>query len=112
MSARVSRLARGAGKTRTGRLWVYLGDEGPHAGPAPPAVIYRYPADRKGEHPRRHLARFRGFLHADGYAGFGPLSQAGGGKPANVAEVFCWAHLRPKFQDPPLTGSPPPKGAA
>jgi transposase len=85
-------LAPGAGKTKTGRLWVYLRDERPHAGPAPPAVIYRYSADRKGEHPRQHLARFRGFLHADGYAGFGPLYQASGGTPANVAEVFCWAY--------------------
>ena len=30
-------LAPGAGKTKTGRLWVYLRDERPHAGPAPPA---------------------------------------------------------------------------
>jgi hypothetical protein len=50
-------LAPGAGKTKTGRLWVYLRDERPHAGPAPPAVIYRYSPDRKGEHPRRHLTR-------------------------------------------------------
>jgi len=104
-------LAPGAGKTKTGRLWVYLRDERPHAGPAPPAVIYRYSPDRKGEHPRRHLARFRGFLHADGYAGFGPLYQASGGKPANVAEVFCWAHVRRKFHDVHLTGSPLAKEA-
>src|SRR6266550_1898782 len=104
-------LAPGAGKTKTGRLWVYLRDERPHAGPAPPAVIYRYSGDRKGEHPRRHLARFRGFLHADGYAGFGPLYQAGGGKAANVAEVFCWAHVRRKFHDLHLTGSPLAKEA-
>ena len=31
-------LAPGNGKTRTGRLWVYLRDERPHAGPAPPAI--------------------------------------------------------------------------
>jgi transposase len=104
-------LAPGAGKTKTGRLWVYLRDERPHAGPPPPAVIYRYSADRKGEHPRQHLARFRGFLHADGYAGFGPLYQASGGTPANVAEVFCWAHVRRKFHDVYLTGSPLAKEA-
>ncbi len=99
-------LAPGAGRTKTGRLWVYLRDERPHAGRAPPAVIYRYSSDRKGEHPRRHLAQFRGFLHADGYAGFGPLYQAEGGKAANVAEVFCWAHVRRKFHDLHLAGSP------
>lgn len=99
-------LAPGTGKTRTGRLWVYLRDERPHAGPAPPAVLYRYSPDRKGEHPRRHLARFRGYLHADGYAGFGPLYQAEDGKPAPVIEVFCWAHVRRKFHDLHLAGSP------
>jgi transposase len=105
-------LAPGAGKTKTGRLWVYLRDERPHAGPAPPAVIYRYSPDRKGEHPRRHLARFRGFLHADGYAGFGPLYQSSGdGKPASVTEVACWAHVRRKFHDLHLAGSPLAKEA-
>lgn len=104
-------LAPGAGKTKTGRLWVYLRDERPHAGPAPPAVIYHYSPDRKGEHPRRHLARFSGFLHADGYAGFGPLYQADGAKPATVAEVFCWSHVRRKFHDVHLTGSPLAKEA-
>ena len=99
-------LAPGSGKTKTGRLWVYLRDERPHTGPAPPAVIYRYSPDRKGEHPRQHLAQFRGFLHADGYAGFGPLYQAKGGKAANVTEVFCWAHVRRKFYDLHLAGSP------
>ncbi len=39
-------LAPGAGKTKTGRQWVYLRDERPHAGIAPPAVLYRYTPDR------------------------------------------------------------------
>ena len=30
-------LARG--KTATGRLWTYVSDEGPFAGPAPPAAL-------------------------------------------------------------------------
>jgi transposase len=104
-------LAPGTGKTKTGRLWVYLRDERPCTGPAPPAVLYRYSADRKGEHPRRHLARFRGFLHADGYAGFGPLYQAEDGRPATVTEVFCWAHVRRRFHDVHLAGSPLAKEA-
>lgn len=45
-------LAPGNGKTKTGRFWVYLRDERPHAGAAPPAVLYRYTPDRKGEHCR------------------------------------------------------------
>jgi len=92
-------LAPGNGKTKTGRLWVYLRDERPYAGAAPPAVVYRYSPDRKGEHPRTHLAGFRGFLQADGYSGFGPLYESKNGEPATVTEVACWAHVRRNFFD-------------
>jgi len=92
-------LAPGNGKTKTGRLWVYLRDERPHAGPAPPAALYRYTPDRKGEHCRVHLAPFRGHLHADGYSGFQELYESAQGMPATVTEVACWAHARRKFFD-------------
>jgi transposase len=92
-------LAPGNGKTKTGRLWVYLRDERPHAGPAPTAVLYRYTPDRKGERCREHLRPFSGHLHADGYAGFAELYESAGGRPANVTEVACWAHVRRKFFD-------------
>jgi transposase len=85
-------LAPGMGKTKTGRLWVYLRDERPFGGRAPPAVVYRYSPDRKAEHPRAQLAHFHGFLQADGYSGFGPLYEAANGQPAAVTEVACWAH--------------------
>ena len=97
----------GRGTTKTGRLWVYLRDERPHAGQGPPAVLYRYTPDRKGEHPQRELAGFRGHLHADGYAGFDALYEAAGGSPPAVAEVACMAHVRRKFFDEHTeTGSP------
>ena len=101
-------LAPGTGKTKTGRLWVYLRDERPHAGTAPPAVLYRYTPDRKGEHCRTELANFTGWLHADGYSGFGRLYEIGGLKasdaalmhgPPRVAEVGCWSHVRRGFWD-------------
>ena len=87
-------LAPGAGRTKTGRLWVYARDDQPFAGTAPPAVLYRYTPDRRGEHPRAHLTGFRGILQADGYAGFAQLYQGGG-----VQEAACWAHARRKFHD-------------
>jgi hypothetical protein len=87
-------LAPGTGKTKTGRLWVFVRDEGPFAGPAPPAALYRYSEDRKGEHPRRHLESFRGIRRADGYAGFNELYASG-----ERTEVACWAHVRRKFFD-------------
>jgi transposase len=100
-------LAPGAGQTKTGRQWVYLRDERPHAGTAPAAVLYRYTPDRKGEHCRAELARFVGWLHADGYAGFGRLYEIQGARsgtallqgPPRVAEVACWAHVRRGFYD-------------
>ena len=48
------------GKTRTGRLWAYVRDDQPFAGPGPPAAVFFYSRDRGGEHPKRHLAGFAG----------------------------------------------------
>ena len=100
-------LAPGTGKTKIGRLWVYLRDERPYGGPVPPAVVYRYSPDRWGEHPRAHLAAFRGFLQADGYSGFGPLYECAEGQAATVTEVACWAHVRRKFYDIHVATSAP-----
>jgi hypothetical protein len=77
----------GRGRTATGRLWSYVRDDRPFAGTAPPAVLYCYSPDRKGEHPRRHLAGFNGILQADGYAGYAGLYERG------VTEAACWATL-------------------
>src|SRR5262249_3745703 len=66
-------LAPGTGKTKTGRLWTYVRDERPFAGPRPPAALFFYSSDRKGEHPQAHLKQFGGVIHADGYAGFNEL---------------------------------------
>lgn len=87
-------LAPGAGKTKTGRLWTYVRDERPFTGERPPAAMFFYSPDRKGEHPRAHLKGFRGVIHADGYAGFNELFAAG-----DIVEAACWAHVRRKFFD-------------
>src|SRR5215472_5558910 len=95
-------LAPGLGRTKTGRLWVYVRDDRPFCGTAPPAAAYFYSPDRSGEHPAKHLADFTGFLQADGYAGFEALYEkrrTGEGLIANagITEVACWAHCRRKF---------------
>src|SRR5918999_312305 len=61
------------GKTDTGRLWVYVRDDGPFAGPAPPAAVFYYSRDRRAEHPKAHLEAWCGILQADAYGGFGDL---------------------------------------
>src|SRR4051812_36203692 len=52
----------GRGRTKSGRLWGYAIDDRPWGGATPPAVVYPYAEDRKGEHPAAHLAGFRGVL--------------------------------------------------
>jgi transposase len=106
-------LAPGNGKTRQGRLWVYVRDGRP-AGDAetPPAACYRYSPDRKGIHPQRHLEPFRGVLHADGYAGFKDIYKAGGPDEPRVLEAACWAHVRRKFLDLAAGGKAPLAEAA
>jgi transposase len=86
------------GKTRTGRLWAYVRDDKPFAGPEPPAVAYFYSRDRSGQHPQTHLAHYAGLMQADAYAGFNPLYQQAR-KPAPIIEAACWAHGRRKFYE-------------
>ena len=61
------------GKTQTARLWTYVRDDRPFGGPAPPAGLFHFSRDRRGEHPQKHLARWRGILQADACAGFNAL---------------------------------------
>ncbi|MFL5334343.1 MAG: IS66 family transposase, partial [Geminicoccaceae bacterium] len=93
-------LSPGLGRTKTGRLWVLVRDERPWGSQAPAAAFYRYSADRKGVHAHALLAGCRGFLHADGYAGFDKLYEptTATGNPALI-EVACWSHARRKFYD-------------
>ncbi len=84
------------GKTDTARLWVYVHDDRPFAGTDPPAALFHYSRDRRGEHPRAHLAAWSGILQADAYGGYGEL-YAPGRQPGPVLEAGCFAHARRKF---------------
>jgi transposase len=92
-------LAPGLGKTRTARLWDYVVDERPWAGPRAPAAHYRYSPDRKGERPRDHLAGYAGFLHADAYYGYNAVFRSQGNKAPKINHVACMAHARRYFFD-------------
>ena len=89
-------LAPCTGKTKTGRLWTYVRDDQPAGSTDPPAVLFRYSPDRKGERPRQHLQDFRGILQADGYAGFQGLYDR---EHEPLIEAACMAHARRKFFD-------------
>ncbi len=84
----------GRGRTKTGRLWVYVRDDRPAGSTEPPAAWYRYSPNRKGEHPQEHLKHYRGILQADAYGGYGKIYAAG-----HVEEALCWAHARRPFWD-------------
>ncbi|HSO41262.1 MAG TPA: IS66 family transposase [Rhodospirillales bacterium] len=84
------------GRTATGRLWTYVRDDRPFAGPDPPAAVYFYSRNRAGEHPRRHMAGYGGILQADAYAGFNDLYDPRR-TPRPIVEAACWAHGRRKL---------------
>ena len=84
------------GKTTTGRVWVYVRDDRPFGGADPPAALFHFSPDRRGEHPQAHLAGWTGVLQADAYGGYGKL-YGGERKPAPIIEAACWAHARRKF---------------
>jgi transposase len=83
----------GRGRTKKGRLWVYVRDDRPCGDPTPPAAVFFYSPDRKGERPADHLAHFSGFLQADAYPGFDALYGE------RITEVACWSHARRKIFD-------------
>ena len=62
--------------------------------PSPPAAWYEFSKDREGKHPTDHLNLYKGWIYADGYAGFNNLFAKD-----DVQEMACMAHVRRKFVD-------------
>jgi transposase len=77
-------------RTRTGRIWTYVGDNG-H-----PYTVYDYTATRSRDGPEEFLKPFRGFLQADAYSGYDGIYKE---PERGVSEVACWAHARRKFYE-------------
>jgi transposase len=86
----VAVLDRTLTKTRTGRIWTYVGD-GEH-----PATVYDYTGTRKREGPEAFLEDYRGYLQADAYAGYDRLYTE---PDRGIVEVACWAHARRKMYE-------------
>ena len=81
-------------KCATARIWTYVRDGRPWASGDPPAAWYKFSTDRQGKHPTDHLSQYKGWIHADGYAGFNDLFAKD-----EVHEMACMAHVRRKFVD-------------
>src|ERR1700692_2816757 len=84
------------GKTDTARCWVYVRDDRPFGGTSPPAAMFYYSRDRKGEHPRLHLAGYSGLFQADAFDGYRHL-YAPDRSPGRIIEAACWVHARRPF---------------
>lgn len=85
-------------RARIARFWSYAMDDRPWLGPAPPAVVYLFAEDRKGQHVDEHLVGFNGVLQVDGYGGYRRLTRRN--RPGGVITLaFCLAHARRKFYE-------------
>lgn len=97
----------GRGRTKTGRLWVYVRDDRPCGSKDAPAVWFQYSPDRGGEHPREHLKGYRGILQADAYSGYTKLYESG-----RIVHAACMAHARRYFWEVYETQKRPPGSIA
>jgi transposase len=91
------------GKTNTGRCWIYVRDDKPFSGAGPPAAMFYYSRDRRGEHPQTHLAGYSGILQADAYDGYNRLTasrarsrrrRAGFTRGAHSSPWLIWTRTR------------------
>jgi transposase len=81
-------LEKGNTKTKSGRLWAFLGDrDHPHS-------VYHYTATKARDGPAGILENYKGFLQADAANVFDGIYQ-----PGDIVEVGCWAHGRRYFHD-------------
>jgi len=77
-------------RTRTGRIWTYVGDD--HH----PYTVYDYTPNRSRDGPEEFLKAFRGYLQADAYSGYDHFYQE---PERGIDEVACWAHARRKHYE-------------
>ena len=84
------------GKCDVARCWVYVKDDRPFGGSDPPAAMFYYSRDRRGEHPQAHLANYSGILQADAFGGYTKLYEPQR-SPGPIREAACWVHARRPF---------------
>jgi transposase len=75
-------------RTRTGRIWTYVGD------PDHPYIVYDYTPNRSRAGPDEFLKHFHGYLQADAYSGYDQIYQDA---ERGITEVACMAHARRKY---------------
>jgi transposase len=81
-------LAPGNGKTKQGRMWIYVGDD------EHPYNLFDFTLSRSRDGPVRFLGDYNQTLLADGYGGYDGVVVKRG-----LTRAGCWAHARRKFVD-------------
>jgi transposase len=72
------------GRTRKGYLWVY--------GIPWAEVVFDFQSSRARAGPTKFLAKFKGHLQTDGYAGYNEIVRL-----RSIVRLVCWAHARRAF---------------
>jgi transposase len=75
-------------RTRTGRIWTYVGDR------SRPYIVYDYTGNHSREGPEEFLKGYKGYLQADAYRAYDAMFK---NRKQNLTEVACWAHVRRYF---------------
>ena len=88
----VKLIVNGAGKTKTARVWGYIGGK-PNA---PPYHLYEFSSDRCEIHPMTYLKNFNGLMHADAYSAYEKIDNS---ENYEICWAACWAHARRKFEN-------------
>lgn len=81
-------LAPGNGKTKQGRMWIYVGDD------EHPYNVFDFTLSRSRDGPVRFLGDYQQTLLADAYGGYDGVVVKSG-----IRRAGCWAHARRKFVD-------------
>jgi transposase len=79
------------GKTREGRIWVYVGDQ------EHPYTVFDYTPTRCRDGPEQFFGPYAGYIQADAYGGYDFLFKPRGEGVTGPTELGCWAHGRRYF---------------
>ena len=77
----------GKKNTTKSYMWVYSTSTNADKG----IRIFKYAPGRSGDNAKEFLKGFKGYLHTDGFSGYG--------KVKDIHHCLCWAHTRRYFKD-------------
>jgi len=69
-------------------MWLYRSTE--RVGP--PVILFEYQPTRSGDHPKRFLAGYKGYINCDGYKGYNNISE-------DIKLQGCFSHCRRYYTD-------------